>query len=244
MKNLLLVTSGLVLLAVPAIAADVAMPMYKAPPVAGFNWIGGYLGIHLGGAWSQTDVGETSVAPNPLLGNTNGTITTSGIMGGGQIGYNIGMVGNWLWGVELDVSGVDLNGSTTTTPGPGGGTVGWTDKADALGTMRMRFGYVAGNWLFYGTGGLGWEHDKLTRTQQLGGVNAPPVGFVATTPANPVGWVAGGGIEWGFARNWTAKLEYLHFDLGSNPQTTPLIILNQTTVNIDTVKVGVNYLFN
>jgi hypothetical protein len=31
----------------------------------------------------------------------------------------------------------------------------------------MRAGYVMNNWMIYGTGGLGWAHDKLTRTQQI-----------------------------------------------------------------------------
>ena len=28
------------------------------------------------------------------------------------------------------------------------------------------------------------------------------------------GWTAGAGAEWAFTRNWTAKIEYLHYDLG------------------------------
>jgi outer membrane immunogenic protein len=28
------------------------------------------------------------------------------------------------------------------------------------------------------------------------------------------GWTAGGGVEWMFAQNWSAKLEYLYYDLG------------------------------
>ncbi len=30
------------------------------------------------------------------------------------------------------------------------------------------------------------------------------------------GWTAGGGVEWMFAPHWSAKLEYLYFDLDSN----------------------------
>jgi outer membrane immunogenic protein len=30
------------------------------------------------------------------------------------------------------------------------------------------------------------------------------------------GWTAGGGLEWAFADNWTAKVEYLFVDLTGN----------------------------
>lgn len=29
------------------------------------------------------------------------------------------------------------------------------------------------------------------------------------------GWTAGGGFEWVFAPNWTARVEYLYYDLGT-----------------------------
>ena len=29
------------------------------------------------------------------------------------------------------------------------------------------------------------------------------------------GWTVGAGVEWAFANNWTAKLEYLYVDLGT-----------------------------
>jgi outer membrane immunogenic protein len=36
-----------------------------------------------------------------------------------------------------------------------------------------------------------------------------------------VGWTAGAGVEWAFADNWTAKLEYLYVDLGHSSTTFP-----------------------
>jgi outer membrane immunogenic protein len=34
------------------------------------------------------------------------------------------------------------------------------------------------------------------------------------------GWTVGGGGEWKFSANWTAKLEYLYYDLGSATYAT------------------------
>jgi len=36
-----------------------------------------------------------------------------------------------------------------------------------------------------------------------------------TTSHTQSGWTAGGGIEWAFADNWTAKVEYLYVNLGN-----------------------------
>lgn len=68
------------------------------------------------------------------------------------------------------------------------------------------------------------------------------------------GWTAGGGLEFGFDRNWSAKVGYLHYDLGSALHSTPFVsglfgaaphILNwNTKVEGDLVRAGINYRFN
>jgi outer membrane immunogenic protein len=61
----------------------------------------------------------------------------------------------------------------------------------------------------------------------------------------------GAGIEWAFANNWSAKLEYDYLGLGSQtftvPAGSPFLANDIFTVsnrNIQMVKVGINYLFN
>ena len=109
------------------------------------------------------------------------------------------------------------------------------------------FGLVANNWLLYGTGGLAWADDQFTRTQLTGGVGTPPVGFVASNNGTRIGWTAGVGVEWGFARNWLAKLEYLFMDFGSSSFsfTVPAgtFAVNEGDLTLQTVRVGVNYRF-
>ncbi len=72
------------------------------------------------------------------------------------------------------------------------------------------------------------------------------------------GWTAGGGVEWMFMQNWSAKLEYLYYDLGTaNYQLSPMIgtlapatnaFVHASTVsaryNGNVVRAGVNYHFN
>ena len=77
-----------------------------------------------------------------------------------------------------------------------------------------------------------------------------PRTFFDTTSSstNRTGWTIGGGIEWGFAPNWSAKIEYNHIDLGStnvailsSTGTTSFVSSKET---IDVVKGGINYRFN
>jgi outer membrane immunogenic protein len=44
--------------------------------------------------------------------------------------------------------------------------------------------------------------------------NAPYSSFGGLSNSR-VGWTAGGGAEWLFAPNWSVKVEYLYYDLGS-----------------------------
>ena len=69
-----------------------------------------------------------------------------------------------------------------------------------------------------------------------------------------VGWTAGGGLEWMFAHNWSAKVEYLYYDLGSVSIGGPLQLYSplgtgrgasQTTAQFDghVVRAALNYHF-
>jgi outer membrane immunogenic protein len=59
------------------------------------------------------------------------------------------------------------------------------------------------------------------------------------------GWTVGGGLEWAFANNWSAKVEYLYIDFGDGPtvpiNATQSIAVGKMTDNI--VRAGINYKF-
>ena len=234
-------------------AADLPQRLpFKAPPMpTPYSWSGIYIGAHLGGAWTNRDFTRNSVLFPTIEAST---ITSAGIMGGGQAGYNWQFAPKWLAGIEADVSGANLNGSVTTVSAPPSpATVGWTDRVDAFGTLRGRLGYVADNWLFYGTGGLAWANNNFARTQLVAGPASPPAGLVASSSQTAIGWAAGGGIEWQFTRHWTARVEYLHLDVGdasyaftsaSGAPGINTFTIFENHVAIDTVRAGVNYLFN
>jgi len=233
-----------------ALAADLmptkAMPMkapYVAPPPL-YNWTGFYIGGHVGGGWASTDVSVFNAAG---VNDFNGTFSSSGWLGGGQAGFNWMLASSWVLGFEADISGADINGSITGCSATGCST--GNSKVDELGTARGRLGYAMNNWLFYGTGGFAWGHSSTTRTI----ISAPGfpvlVGQASTASGTDDGWVAGAGIEWGFMPNWTARVEYLHYEFDNIGQsfTYSLAAAARTTTantGIDTVRFGLNYLWN
>ncbi|MFY9992607.1 MAG: hypothetical protein WAL40_16540, partial [Rhodoplanes sp.] len=67
-----------------------------------------------------------------------------------------------------------------------------------------------------------------------------------------IGWTVGGGFEWAFAANWTAKAEFLYLDFGSFDYVAPFFnsgtIQDNRITHIDAkeyvARVGINYLFH
>lgn len=88
----------------------------------------------------------------------------------------------------------------------------------------MRGGFTVENALIYATGGVGFGHGEVT------------VANISDSNTH-TGWVGGAGIEWMLTQNWTAKIEYLHYDFGSKDYFNILPI----DYNPATVKAGVNY---
>jgi outer membrane immunogenic protein len=61
------------------------------------------------------------------------------------------------------------------------------------------------------------------------------------------GWTGGAGIEYAFAPNWSAKVEYLRYGFGAQTFQAlgggAALLVTLPTFNIDTAKVGINYRF-
>jgi outer membrane immunogenic protein len=225
------------LCAAPAMAADMPIkePIYTKAPVTAseYNWTGFYVGANAGYSFGGgtdahisgfTDPGGFGFGP-PFNAVANGAMpltsyNTSGFLGGGQFGYNWQIARSWVVGIETDFMGGKVNGNETVVAQPACCVLNVTtvtQRLDWLGTTRARAGYAAGNWLFYGTGGLAYGKVENSLFLTLP-TNAPP-NFLFGPNANvQVGWAAGGGIEYGWNR-WLLRAEYLHFDLGSHTVT-------------------------
>lgn len=192
------------------------------------------------------------------------SVFPKGAFGGVQTGYNW-QNGQFVYGVEADLSLAQMSGSAAgsylvlmTIAGDGfrfAGTAQLDQKIDMIGSLRGRIGWAGfGDLLLYGTGGLAFAHVKTSISTNnyvvLAASSFPPGYPAALNGAASVsemqwGYALGGGGEWAFAPNWSAKAEYLYYDLkgGSN-----LAILGMTAsstgITMHTVRVGLNYKLN
>ncbi|HWK94854.1 MAG TPA: outer membrane protein [Pseudolabrys sp.] len=211
---------------VAANAADlpVKAPLYTAP--LGYNWTGFYVGINGGGGFGHTD--WTYV----IGGNTAGHNTSGGLIGG-TVGYNY-QIQKWVLGLEGDWDWANVKGSTAC-PNP---AFSCESKLTSLGTLRGRVGMAVGstgNFLLYGTGGWAWGRLNIQTVHPTVGTNG--------TSKTPNGWTAGGGVEWGFLPNWSAKLEYLYVGFGTNTYTVDTGLQVDAKERVNVIRAGVNYRF-
>lgn len=190
--------------ALAALCLGVALAAH--PAAAASVQPGWYAGVNLGAAmssWTRTGLYDSCCSP---FTDTHGA---SGLIAGGQIGFNAMPAGSWMWGVEGDLNAV---GNTITfMPGAILGQDPTSQagfRTDWIGTLRARLGFDAGTVLFYGTGGVA-----------VGGVqyNTNDNGFnVAAQNNTMVGWTAGFGAEMPLSERCSIAAEFLHVDLGTS----------------------------
>ena len=292
MKRIVLTAAFAALGSASALAADLPSRTYaKAPAMAApaYNWSGWYGGLNagwVGGSGSVSNdasiVSTSSVPANAQAmasGATNTADKSSGFIGGGQFGYNYQFSHLFVAGFEADFQG--LSGahkqSSSVTPlrenresdniAPVVTNSTTTRDLSYLGTLRARVGVlVVPSFLLYATGGLAYGGVKSDTTiaQSVTNTRIPPPSTLTSGSfsGTRVGYVVGGGGEWMLSANWSAKLEYLHYDLGSatyatgglandvGPTSLPGIgtaavaTSSKVRFNDNIVRVGVNYHFN
>ena len=205
----------------PAHAADLPRQMVtKAPayPTPYENWTGFYVGLNGGGGWGSSSW-STSASRD---------FDVSGGLVGGTIGYNW-QHGTWMFGLEGDLDWANISGTGTSFLCP----AGCSSENTWLGTARGRLGYAFDRWMPYITAGAAF-----------GDVKATHPGFAVATNTQ-LGWTIGGGVEYAVVRNWTAKVEYLHYDLGSFNCGVSCngFASDNVKFNADAVRGGINFRF-
>jgi outer membrane immunogenic protein len=210
MKKLLLGTVGLIALgmAAPASAADLpARPYTKAPAyvAAIYDWSGFYVGANGGWGSSRNCWDNTSVTAGVREGCNN----ANGAVAGGQFGYRI-QSGAFVYGLEAQGDWADLKGSHVSLVFPG---VSNQTKVNALGLFTGQVGYAWNNVLGYLKGGAAITNDKYNGISVATGL-----GIDAAKEARWGGTV-GAGLEYGFAPDWSAAVEYDHLFMGTRGNT-------------------------
>ncbi|MGZ3360666.1 MAG: outer membrane protein [Xanthobacteraceae bacterium] len=152
----------------------------------------------------------------------------SGFTGGAQAGYNW-QRGRWVLGGEADFSWLGAGSAVRVSPfwvtDPFINYMDMSSRYDWLSTARLRAGVlVTPDLLLYATGGLAITQvvDSATHTYPT----FPSTGTWSER-RTLYGAALGGGLEYGFAPNWSVKAEYLHaFFNNVNPQwTTPDLVV-------------------
>jgi outer membrane immunogenic protein len=287
MKKVLGLVGATLLFAGPALAADLPVKAPRLGPLMPvLSWDGWYIGVNAGYVFNQNsnvDTVSTNTFAFPAAGGPNLAAAVTALsnfsapagknsfIGGGQIGYNKQFSNMWVAGIEADIQGLSDKGSSTVVSSIG--VVGFPNtvvqtasvskEVDFFGTVRGRLGVLATpTMLFYGTGGLAYGDVKASTSvaQVVTGPSAllPPAWAGAGSLSDTrFGWTAGGGVEWMFMPGWSAKAEYLHYDLGSVTYgVSPLVsnaaaaspftintLQSKTSFTGDIVRAGLNYHF-
>lgn len=239
MKRHLLAAIGLLAMSAPAMAADLPVRAYKAPPAlvaAVYDWTGFYIGINGGWGSSRNCWGIV-----PLAGATiaDGCADRSGGVFGGQVGYRW-QSGQFVFGLEGQGDWADLTGSSVSTLNPVYST---GVKVDALGLVTGHIGYAWNASLFYLKGGAATARSRLDVWNTASGIN------VASASATRWGGIVGIGWEYGFAPNWSFGIEYDRLFMGdaNNSFSVPNPILagaaNRIGQDVDLVTLRINYRF-
>lgn len=218
-----------------------------------WTWTGPYVGVNIGyggGDFKYPFSGTTDAAgTNPVTGRARQS--SAGVLGGGQLGYNLQMPNGVVLGLETDIDAADIGGNSSFSSVTASGTntsSGVNSRINYLGTVRGRIGkpMFDGRFMPYVTGGFAYGGVRNS-------VNFNGAGFTANTQTQ-TGWTAGAGAEYALNRHLSFKVEYLYVDLGSqtlagpgntfNAPGVPLFNANlRENANANVVRAGLNYRF-
>ncbi len=240
-----------------ALAADLPVqpPPVYVPPA--FTWTGFYLGANLGFGGDRFVYPFSAGAVDGSAGfGGSVSITSEGVLGGGQVGYNWEFPNNFVLGFETDFDGAAIRGKVTANAGGGlgGGLFGAAAEIGStinyIGTVRARAGYAWDRFLVYGTGGFAYGRVTSSASATVGTDSGGGGGSIsASQTSGRVGWTVGGGFEYAITQNLTVKTEYLYVNLGT-PTAFDQTLLGVVGVNVgekttaNIVRAGLNYKFD
>jgi high affinity Mn2+ porin len=233
----------------PAAGSDLptAIPLKTLAAPVPLPWTGFYVGSHFGYAAGSSAWTATDTAPAPTLSGAFDLFQsydafkgTGSYFVGLQAGYNFMRPSRVLIGVEADVSAPNTIAGSRALWSTGAGQANYGDTVLQFGTLRGRIGYAFDHWLAYGTAGVAWSYDRLTRTQLVGDVADPATDETASTWR--WGWAAGAGVELPIAPNWTTRIEYLATRFGRSHAAFPAAPQSfDSDLTMHSLRLGVNY---
>src|ERR1700675_930435 len=188
-----------------AAAADIPYP-WKGPAFVEVpqGWGGFYLGGQVG--YGMDSVAWRNLGTSAFFSPLNSLTRDhgEGVIGGGQVGYNL-QLNRLVLGIEGSVSAGDFDRSFASPYFPA--TDSWVAKMTWLSTATGRIGYGFDSWLPYVKGGLAVA--KVDTSIQNGAVGA-----FSQSSAVHYGSTLGGGGEFKIAPGFSLGLAFMQPDLG------------------------------
>ena len=196
--------------------APAPAPVYVLPA---FSWTGFYVGVNGAYGWSNFRGDGGSLFASP-----------SGGLLGGTAGFNY-QIGQFVVGVEDNLDWADLSNSRTFANG-----VSTKSRVDAFNTAFVRGGFAVDRALLFVEGGLasGEVHSKITD---------PALPGTLSQSGWRNGYGLGGGLEYAFTNNITARADYVFSQLQSNTNFGGTIDQVKAGLNVSQIRAGLNYKF-
>jgi outer membrane immunogenic protein len=238
MKKIALAFAAMCALCALTFAGPERMDKNVMPMAPACDWHGFYIGMNVGVAGLQTDIGD--------LDDFNQFGTTSledtNFAGGGQVGYNW-QKGAFVFGLEVD--GDYLNTEKSFTEVESSDVKIYKGKVDFQGSFRARGGIAVDNALIYATAGVALSHGD-SRYKEAG--EEAEVGHQENARQDDwqAGFVGGVGVEYKFNCHWSGRMEalYSHY-----PESTDVVSPDTSNArfsfqnDVYSVRFGINYLF-
>ena len=207
-------------------------------------WSGFFAGAHGGFGRGQTKFFDNFPTPD---GELDATAEPKGGLFGLQAGYNHRF--GWLvLGLEGDFSWTTVSANFSCFPF---GDQVCSASTDWVASITGRIGVADGPWLFYVKGGPAWMRESITDLATTGASRAG----IPSLPGDQFygndtrfGWMVAPGIEYAFARRWSAWIEYDYYDFGS--KSVPLsdggtgFFTEEIHQKLNLVRAGINYHFD
>ena len=248
--------------ALAAWAADMPVKsLPQSPPaVSRYSWTGVYFGGNIGGGWASHDFRHAPSDPVIAAGlsqfvsaSARADLSRASFVGGGQIGLNWQFAPHVVVGIEADANWGAFSKSRAISiiNGPAARIVPLNNPPtmneatmDFFTTLRGRVGYAENNWLLFGTAGLAMTKIK---SQTNFSVQTAPFFVEISRSAGAVsktrlGLAVGGGVEYLFGPNWSAKAEYQYIDFGTlTYDLAPFVDTMSVQTRLHILRAGVNF---
>lgn len=209
------------------------------------NWSGWSLGASVGSLWGETEQrgNITGLAPAPLQNES------AGLYAGGQAGLDY-QVNNIVFGLAADAGYTNASGGRACGQFFLGNVYNCQTNVRDLYMGTARVGYAYERALIYAKGGAALAHTSEKFQDNIAGAPYALTGLPFTEvrgKAFSTGWTIGGGVEFALTRSWSAKAEFMHFELERENFRNGVsrdVNLASAQHSGQLLKIGVNYRFD